>query len=123
VTAKPRTDTNWETKEKFSVLARNWTIMGNTIEGTHATQLLYQGFLFMDPASGPFLSTLTSDRNTWYNAANAEPFQLDTGAFKERPAKNVDFHGWQEATGQDAHSTFGVPAADPAGLCGGPGRR
>lgn len=59
VTAKPRTDTNWETKEKFSVLARNWTIMGNTIEGTHATQLLYQGFLFMDPASGPFLSTLT----------------------------------------------------------------
>ena len=121
VTSKPRADTNWESKEKFSVLSRNWTIVGNAIVGTNATQFLYQGFLFIDPASGPFLSTLTGDRNTWYNPANAEPFQLDTGAFKQRPPKNVDFHAWQEATGQDAHSKFGPPAADSARLCQGPG--
>jgi len=121
VTAKPRMDSNWESKEKFSVLSRNWTIIGNTIVGTDATQFLYQGFVFIDPASGPFLSTLTSDRNTWYNPANGEPFQLDIGAFKQRPPKNVDFHAWQEATRQDSHSKFALPAVDSARLCEGPG--
>ena len=121
VMAKPRTDTNWESKDKFSVLSRNWTIVGNTIVGTNAKQFVYQGFLFTDPASAPFLSTLTSDRNTWYNPANTEPFQLDMGAFKQRPAKNVDFRGWQEVTQQDSHSKFSSPAADSAGLCESPG--
>ena len=118
VTSKPRADTNWESKEKFAVLARNWTIVGNTIVGANATEFLYQGFVFIDPTSGPFLSTLIADHNTWYNPANAEPFQLDTGAFKRLP-KNVDFAAWKEATGQDAHSKFGPPAASPAGLCEG----
>jgi hypothetical protein len=59
--------------------------------GTNATQFLYQGFVFIDPASGPFLSTLTSDRNTWYSSANAEPFQIDIRAFKQRPPKKLRF--------------------------------
>jgi hypothetical protein len=122
VIAQPRTGINWESKEKFSVVAGNWTILGNTIVGTNAAEFLYQGYLFIDPTSGPFLTTLTADRNTWYNPANGEPFQLDTGAFK-RPVKNVDFHASQDATGQEAHSKFGQPAASPPALCKGTGSR
>ncbi len=47
---------------KLSLLARNWTVLGNTIEGTNATEFLYQGYLLIDPTNGPFLTALTADQ-------------------------------------------------------------
>ena len=113
---KPRIDTDWETKSTFSSLSQNWRLSGNTIAAFDREQVLYQGFLFVDPTPGPFLTTLASDNNRWYSPLNVKPFRIDSGAFS-RPAQDISFAEWQTSTRQDLHSTFGVPPGKEVSGC------
>jgi len=122
ISQKPRTDTNWETKASFSTLAQHWVIEQSTIASSGPHQMLYEGFLSADPAPGPFLETLTSDRNHWYKPDSSPGFQMDSGYFS-RPAHAVSFSEWREITGQDKHSDTTLPGPSLDSLCPAPSTR
>jgi hypothetical protein len=107
-----RMGTNWETREKFTAVAQKWSLFRNTIVGVGASQFLFA----IHQSSTIFFGSLSSDTNTWYNAATGNAFQFDTDGHPW----NGDFSRWQSVTKQDPRSTFGPPQVDPATLCAAP---
>ena len=107
-----RSGTNWETGEKFVSVAQKWSFFRNTIAGIDASQFLFA----IHQSSTVFFNTLSSDNNTWYNAATANAFQFDTDGH----SWSGDFSHWRSVTNQDFKSTFGAPQTDPATLCAVP---
>jgi hypothetical protein len=105
--------TNWETGEEYNLITQNLTLARNTLEGIGTAQQLFKDGYLDGPDWTDFQSTLKSDNNTWWNATNTRPFSVPT------PYQGTleSFVGWQSATGQDLHSTFAVPATNPASEC------
>jgi hypothetical protein len=100
---------DWESGEDLKLSSQHWIINGNTIVGANSQQLGFAGNL----SSGKwneFVTTLNSDNNRWFNAANKSFFQ---------PPGRVatDLGGWRAATGQDARS-ISVPASPDVTACG-----
>ena len=65
---------DWEGGEDLKVSSQHWIINGNTIVGASSQQLGFAGNL----SSGKwneFVTTLNSDSNRWFNAANKSFFQ------------------------------------------------
>jgi hypothetical protein len=111
--SEPRLGTNWETHAAFAATAGKWSLSGNTIVGTNAKQPVYETLLFANQSPGSFLTTLTADYNTWFNAQSQSVFHMG-------PAQDVDFLRWQSLSGQDKHSRFISPSIDPATVCAAP---
>jgi hypothetical protein len=113
---KSRSDHNWETREPYTAVAQKWSLMRNVVVGTTAKQRLFATYQSSSESSNLFVSTLSSDSNTWYNRENKKVFQLDPGGRNHSP-KDVDFEQWRSTLRQDQNSTFAAPSRDPAGAC------
>jgi hypothetical protein len=97
--------TNWETKEEIMLRAERLTVKGNIIAGKAANQFLLKASIADTENSDAwitFVNSLSSDSNTWHNAATPQVFQLPGG-------RTVDFRSWQSTTGQDSNSRFADP--------------
>lgn len=117
VTPVPRIAVNWETGITFAALSEFWNISRNTIVGTDTNQLLYQDTLLAgDPGAGPFLTTLVSDYNNWYQPNVALPFHFflpessETNSPADPSEQTATLSGWRTVTKTDQHSTAAAPA-------------
>jgi hypothetical protein len=117
--SKSRSDHNWETLEPYTAVAQKWTLRQNVIVGIGRKQHLFDMYESSSASSSLFVSTLTSDSNTWYNAEDKEVFQLDPGGPNHRP-KDLNFEQWRSSTRQDQTSTFATPSIDAAAACARP---
>ncbi|MEW6144665.1 MAG: right-handed parallel beta-helix repeat-containing protein [Thermodesulfobacteriota bacterium] len=93
-----RTVDNWETGKKMNLYTRNWTVVYNVIMGKKGAQSLID---VKESPADRFISSLTSNKNIWYNAFNLAVFKAD-GTF--------DFTKWKSVTGQDSGSVFRDPS-------------
>ena len=105
-------ETNWATHQPYTALNENFTLAGNTIEGTTG-QYLFQDSLLNGSDWTTFLTTFSSSGNTWWNATNPYVFEVPVPAITTLD----DFAQWQALTGQDTNSTWGAPAVDPTAKC------
>ena len=101
--------TDWETGQVYTVLNENLKLSGSTLAGPASYQVFSDGSLGGSDWNH-FVSTLSSDNNTWWAGTNKGAFTVPT------PSQwtNVTLGGWQSVTTQDAHSTWasaGSPAA------------
>jgi hypothetical protein len=108
----PRTGTNWETGAKFVASSQNWSFSQNSIVGDATGQSLFM----IQQSPTAFITSLTSNNNTWHDATNPNVFQFDTSS----SSQNLDLSGWRSTTGQDRDSTTNSPQTDPAALCAAP---
>jgi hypothetical protein len=102
---------NWETGQQYNLHAGNTSFQNNTV-------VAGQGEVaFMDDLGGSdwtaFVSTLTSDFNTWWNPTTTSQFVTPY----PQDGTVVDFPGWQSGTGQDTHSVFQSPSGNAAAAC------
>ena len=103
--------TDWQTGQVYDLVTENFTLTSDVIEGGSNQNL------FADPLGSTawtdFQSTLSSNYNTWWNAAMSTPFDVpgSSGTQKE------NFAGWQTSTGQDQQSTWSSPSGNPAAAC------
>ena len=104
--------TNYETGQNYSLVNANITMKYNTIVGLPGEQLFYD-FDQSGTAWTDFLSTLTSDHNTWWNGTDAQPFTIPEPAWFSK----TDWPGWLTTSGQDVHSKFTAPTTDPTIPC------
>ena len=111
--SEPRAGINWETHAAFEATSGKWFLSGNTIMGADAKQPVYETLLFPGQVPGDFLTTLSSDYNTWFNPQNRSAFHMG-------PNQDVDFPAWQSLSSQDKHSNFASPPIDPVTLCTAP---
>lgn len=107
-----------ETHAEYTLLAENWTISQNVIMGLSSTAALI-GTNQTARNWSTFLTSLTSDQNTWHSPNVESAFQLNVNDYGGSP-KFVNFASWKRATGQDKNSVFGRPAIDPATACAAP---
>jgi hypothetical protein len=114
VSPVPRVAVNWETGLTFSAISQFWTMSQNIIAGTQASQLLYQDVLDAgDRGAGPFLTTLVSNYNKWYQPNVALPFHffLPASGVSPPPEHEATLEGWRTRTQTDNYSTVTAPAA------------
>lgn len=105
---------NWETGVSKNLVTENFTNTSNTIQGNTSSQLLFKDSYLNGSDWTDFESTLSSSKNTWWNASNS------TTEFVVPTPKNgtqESFSGWKGATGQDSGSTFAAPSGNPGGAC------
>jgi hypothetical protein len=107
-----------ETHAQYTLLAEHWSIDQNVIMGLDLTVPLIGTYQTMMNWR-VFLTSLTSDHNTWYTPNAESAFQLNVDNNGGSP-KLVNFARWREAIGQDKNSVFGRPAIDPATACAAP---
>ena len=97
-----RSFTDPATGKRFSIPpARHWTISGTTIvdsQGNGPLIYTWVGQSFVDE----FLSTLSSNHNTWGSARVDRPFWLGGST-------TADFGTWQQLTRQDLNSNYTDP--------------
>jgi hypothetical protein len=100
--------TDWETGQVYNVLNENLKLSGTTLAGPASYQVFSDGTLGGADWTH-FVSTLSSDNNTWWAGANKGAFTVPS------PTKNtnVTLGGWQSMTTQDSHSTW-TSANSPA---------
>jgi hypothetical protein len=68
--------TNWETNTTYTLHAERWALACNTIANSYKAQLL------VDAPNWPrFLTSLTSQKNIWYNAGNTLSFRIGLSQF------------------------------------------
>jgi hypothetical protein len=103
---------NYETGQNYSQVNANIILKYNTIVGLPGEQLFYD-FDQSGPAWTDFLSTLTSDHNTWWNGTDAQPFTIPEPAWFTK----TDWPSWLTMSGQDTHSKFVAPTSDPTIPC------
>ncbi len=96
--------TNWETGEQYNLRSQNFTSTGNNVEAVGSSQLVFSDSYLDDSDWTDFQSTLTSNKNTWWNGSNSTSFDVPTNKMHNLP-------GWQSVTGQDALSTWASPAS------------
>jgi hypothetical protein len=92
---------DWETGQLYTVLNENLKLSQTTLAGPATYQVFSDGALGGSDWNH-FVSTLSSDNNTWWAGANNSAFSVPT------PANwtNVNLGGWQSVTTQDTHSTW-----------------
>jgi hypothetical protein len=99
---------DWETGQVYNVTNEKLTLSNTSLAGPASTQVFSDGSL----GGGDwnvFVSTLSSDNNTWWAGTN-------TGAFTvPNPAKGttIALSDWHSMTGQDSHSKW-TAASSPA---------
>ncbi|MBA3915387.1 MAG: choice-of-anchor D domain-containing protein [Acidobacteriales bacterium] len=105
--------TDWETKQVYNLTEKNVTLNNNTIVGSALNQNLFYDSSLGGADWDGFLSTLSSDYNTWWNPVDSTVFLLPV------PVNNtqLDFPGWQAFTLQDQHSTFAAPTGNYPAAC------
>lgn len=107
--------TNWQTLQVINTITENFINTGNVLQNNGSTLGLFSDSYLNGSDWTSFVTTLTSNSNTWWNSANS-----GAGNFVV-PTPNLgtatDFAGWQSTTGQDANSIFAAPATDPAAAC------
>jgi hypothetical protein len=103
--------TNWETGQQYHLYTQNFTATGNTIVGGSAQQLFTDSPLTSEWAM--FQTTLNSNNNTWWNAANASSFTVPT----PKAGTLLDFSGWKSTTAQDSSSSFQSPGSHALDKC------
>jgi hypothetical protein len=104
--------TNWETGQTYNLVTQNMVNTNNTIVGTANEAVFYDGTLNGSDWTS-FDTTFISNSNTWWNADFTTPFTVPVpNQFTE-----LNFAGWQAATGQDLLSSFAAPANGFANAC------
>jgi hypothetical protein len=104
-------ETNWQTGQNYQLVNSNLTLTNDVIEGLAGQQAVSDSLGGSDWSQ--FQSTLDSNLNTWWNAANSTPF-----AVPEPTVGTMDnFPGWQSLTGQDQGSVFQTPSGNPSAAC------
>jgi hypothetical protein len=94
--------TNWETGLTKNLRTQNFTHTGNTIEAVGSNQQVFSDSYLGSTDWTMFQTTLTSNKNTWWNGATNAAFEV--------PISQIHpFSGWQNATGQDALSNWSQP--------------
>jgi len=107
-----------ETHAQYTLLAEKWIVNQNVIIGMSSTAALI-GTHQTKRNWNVFLTSLTSDQNTWYSPNGQSAFQMHAENSGDSPML-VEFASWRRATGQDGASVFGRPAIDPATACARP---
>src|SRR5579872_1075339 len=106
--------TNWETGKTTNLITQNFTNTSNTIQGNSSSQLVFQDSYLVDSDWTDFESTLSSSKNTWWNASNSSsPFLVPT----PNAGTSDDFSGWKSATGTDSSSSFKAPSSTIGSAC------
>src|SRR5262249_6039726 len=103
---------NWETGENINVVNKNFTFDNTTTYADADQQTLNDGQLGGQDWQ-LFQSTLNSDYNTWWNDTDTKSFLIPT----PDPWTRVDFNGWKQVSGADAHSYWRQPGG--SGTCTG----
>ncbi len=103
---------NWETGDQYNLITQNINLTGNIIEGYGSQSVFHDSYLGGTDWTA-FVSSLSSDNNTWWNPSAANTFVLPSPKF----GSVVDFAEWQATTGQDAHSTWAAPETNPPAEC------
>lgn len=96
-----RNFTDWETGQYHNVISSNISFSGDVFEDAGAYQYVF-GTYMMGSDWAPFVSTLHSNSNSWYDSATSNAFAM--------PGKHIDLPGWRGATGQDSASQWSAPA-------------
>jgi hypothetical protein len=106
--------TNWETGETTNLVTENFTNTSNTIQGNASTDYLFKDSYLVGSDWTSFQSTLSSSKNTWWNADNSTTeFMMPT----PRAGYKDDFSAFQGATGQDSSSSFKEPNGNTGAAC------
>ena len=93
-----RVERNFETAQFMHLRMENWTIAENVIGGQDDATLLGAGLWT------PFMNSLVSTRNHWYQATAGDRFHLYPTRRAVPEART--FADWQRISGQDRDSTF-----------------
>ncbi len=109
------TETNWETGEVYNLITSNITLTGNVIDALDGTQGVFSDSYLTDGDWTPFVTTLVSNSNLWWNPADTASFVVPTPVQSSKD----NFAAWQALTGQDGNSTWAQPA-DPTAACNVP---
>jgi len=104
---------NWQTGQIFTVYTKNITNMNNVFESGGAIQNTLRDSYLNGSDWELFISTLDSQKNTWWNGSTNTPFVLPVPV----PGTATDFSGWQTESGQDSSSTFMQPSQNYTAQC------
>jgi hypothetical protein len=96
-----RSFTDWETGQYHNVISSNLSFSGNVFEDGGANQYVFKTYM-MGSDWTPFVNTLRSNNNSWYDASKANAFAM--------PGKLISLSAWRAATGQDNASQWSAPA-------------
>ncbi len=107
--------TNWETGEVYSLVTSNLTLASDVIDSSDGTQNVFSDSYLVDGDWTSFVTTLTSNANTWWNPTDASAFVVPS----PNQATQDVFATWQSLTGQDTGSIWAQPA-DPTTACAVP---
>lgn len=93
---------NWETGQGYNLITKNMVSTGNAISGS-APEIFSDSYLG-GADWNTFVSTLTSNSNTYYAGSNSNTMAWAIPA----PATGtmVDLHSWQTTTAQDSLSSW-----------------
>ncbi len=120
-TKDPECVTDWETGIQYNLDNANMTWTGNSVWALDGSQQVFQDSYLGDQNGKTdwttFYTTLNSSRNTWWNPAVSQAFEIPPTA-NDPVAQTVDLTGWQSSIGQDTSSTFTQPAP-PSTACVG----
>jgi len=106
--------TDWITGKTTNLVTQNLTLTSNTIQSNNSGQLVFDDSYLDDSDWTSFQTTLSSSKNTWWNADNTTtPYDVPS----PRSGTQDDFSGWQGATGQDSNSSFKDPSGSPGSAC------
>ena len=101
---------DFETRNQFPLVVRDWSVTNNTFVGTHFLHPYAKGPTLIDNDLtesdwSTFLQTFKSDYNTWHHDARPEVFGF--------PKYNdLSLADWQTETGQDHNSHFSSDVPD-----------
>lgn len=106
--------TNWETGVSKNLITENFTNTSNTIQGNNSSQLLLKDSYLDGSDWTDFQSTLSSSKNTWWNASNSTTeFVVPT----PHQGTQESFSGWQSTSGEDSSSSFKAPSSSAGNAC------
>ncbi len=101
--------TNWETGQSYNLLNERITLSKNTIATASNTAHTFYDSYLGGSAWTDFVTTLSSDNNTWSAGTDGDPFMVPS----PKTGSVTSFTGWQALTLQDLHSTMATSAAEP----------
>ncbi len=105
---------NWETGISKNLITENFTNTSNTIQGNTSSQVVFQNSYLGGTDWSDFQSTLSSSKNTWWNASNSNtPFVVPS----PKSGTTDNFSGWQSVSGEDSNSSFKAPSGNPGAAC------
>jgi hypothetical protein len=101
--------TNWETGQSYNLLNERITLSKNTIATASNTAHTFYDSYLGGSAWTDFVTTLSSDDNTWSAGTDGNPFMVPA----PKTGSVTSFVGWQALTLQDLHSTMATSSTEP----------